>query len=80
MGKNNKLINQFKLMHQHIQNLTPEIYAAIAIAMHRNGYTFEDIELIFAESQEIWTECVQSGVNMQKMCEEETGIDVMKAR
>lgn len=77
MAKNNRLINQFKLMHQHIQNLTPDIYAAIAIAMHRKGHSFEEIEEIFAESQIIWGECYNNGVNMPEMCMNETGIDVV---
>lgn len=77
MAKNNKLINQFKLMHRHIQNLTPDIYSAIAIAMHRKGHSFESIEEIFAESQVIWGECYQNGVSMPEMCKDETGIDVL---
>ena len=73
---NKKLIERYKMMYQQIKYITPKAYAAIAIAMHRRGYEFEEIEAIFAESQEIWTECVQSDVNMLEMCKNETGIDI----
>ena len=78
MAKNNKLINQCKAMYRQIQEITPQVYASIAIALHRKGMEFEEINDIFAASQEIWTECLESGVNMQKLCSEETGIDVLK--
>ena len=79
MAKNNKLINQYKAMYQQIQNITPEVYAGIALALHRNrGWGYKRINELFAESQEIWTECVQSDVNMIQMCLDETGIDVQR--
>lgn len=76
MGKNNKLIEKYKFVYQQIKHITPRVYAAIAIAMYRRGYSFEEIEELFAESQEIWTECVENDVNMLEMCKNETGIDV----
>lgn len=79
MGKNNRLINQFKQMHQSIQNLTPEIYAGIALALHRRfGWGFKRINDLFLESQDIWNECVRTGKNIQQMCLDETGIDVVR--
>ena len=78
MGKNNKLINQYKLMHRKIQEITPEVYAGIALALHRtHGWGFKRINDLFMESQEIWNECVQGDVNMIELCSRETGIDVV---
>ena len=78
MGKNNTLINQYKQMYKQINNITPQVYAAIAIALHRKGMTFEEIEEIFGESQVIWTECAENDIDMQEMCKNETGIDVLR--
>lgn len=75
---NKRLINQCKAMYQQIQQITPSIYSAMAIALHRHGASFEEIESIFAESQLIWNECVQKDINMPEMCFEETGIDVLR--
>lgn len=75
---NKRLINQCKAMYQQINQITPSIYSAMAISLHRHGVAFEDIESIFAESQIIWTECVQKDINMPEMCFQETGIDVLR--
>ena len=78
MGKNNRLINQYKAVYKQIQNITPEVYSAIALSLHRSrGWSQEEIEELFCVSQEIWTECVQSDINMVQMCFEETGIEVL---
>lgn len=77
MGKNNKLIRQFALMNKHIQTITPQVYAALALALHRKyGWGYVRINRLFLESQEIWTECVDNKLNMLQMCEDETGIKV----
>lgn len=79
MAKNNRLIEQCKLMYKQINNITPEVYAGIALALHRkHGWGFKRINDLFSESQEIWQECVDSGVNMKQMCLDETGIDVQR--
>lgn len=79
MPKNNRLINQYKEMYKQIQNITPEVYAGIALALHRSHkWGYKRINDLFCESQEIWNECVQSGMNMVQMCEDETGIDVQR--
>ncbi len=74
---NKKLIKQFGVMYKQIQNITPSVYAGIALALHRKyGWGYKRISDLFEESQEIWNECVQGDVNMLQMCEDETGIDV----
>lgn len=77
MGKNNSLINRYKHMYQQINQITPEVYAGIALALHRkHGWGFKRINELFCESQDIWNECVQKQINMVQMCYEETGIEV----
>ena len=79
MAKNNILIEQYKTMYKKIQQITPEVYAGIALALHRKyGGGYKRINDLFSESQTIWNECVNSGINMVEMCEEETGIEVRK--
>lgn len=79
MGKNNAFINQQKLLYQKINQITPNVYASLALALHRTyGWGFQRINRVFCESQEIWEECVNNGDNMIAMCERETGIDVQR--
>lgn len=81
MAKNKRLLNQFALMNRHIKTLTPQVYAAIALALHREfGWGYVRINRLFAASQDIWFECVDRGANMLKMCEDETGIQVEEKR
>lgn len=64
MGKNNKLINSLNEIarRNRSQNvataadqMVPQIYAAIAIALHRTyGFGYKRINDIFVESQHIW--------------------------
>ena len=79
MGKNSKLINQYKAMYKQIQQITPEVYAGIALALHRkHGWGYQRINDLFCESQDIWNECIQGEVNMIQLCEQETGIEVQR--
>ena len=76
---NKRLVNQYKAMYQQINQITPQVYAGIALSLHRKyGWGFKRINDLFTESQAIWQECVDSGVDMIKMCEEETGIDIQR--
>lgn len=80
MAKNKMLIEQLKLqakMKEQIKQITPEIYAGIALALHRKyKWGYKRINALFMESQLIWDECVISNVNMVQMCENETGIEI----
>lgn len=77
MGKNNAFINRQKRLAKEINDITPKVYAGLALALHRkHGWGYKRINDLFLESQNIWNECVQSGVDMLKMCEDETGIEV----
>lgn len=77
MAKNKHLIEQMKRVQKNINNITPAVYAGIALALYRkHGWRFKRINDLFAESQVIWHECVEKDVDMISMCLEETGIDV----
>ena len=84
MAKNNKLINSLNEIarRNRSQNvataadqMVPQIYAAIAIALHRTyGFGYKRINDVFVESQHIWES--YAGDGMVKKCEEETGVTV----
>lgn len=79
MGKNNSLINKYKMLYKKIEQITPEVYAGIALALHRKyGWGYKRINDLFSESQIIWNECINSDINMVEMCEKETGIELRK--
>lgn len=84
MAKNNKLINSMREIarrnrnnniSQAAEDLTPHVYAAIAIALHRTcGWGFTRINRLFVESQRIWE--ADNG-DMIDQCERETGIKLV---
>ena len=79
MAKNNYLINKYKMLYKKIEQITPEVYAGIALALHRKcGWGYKRINDLFVESQTIWDECINSDINMMEMCEKETGIELRK--
>lgn len=79
MAKNNALINQYRSLEKKVHNVVPEVYAGIALALHRkHGWGFQRINDLFALSQDIWNECGERKINMIQMCEEETGIELRR--
>ncbi len=77
MAKNKYLIEQMKKVQQVTNNITPEIYASIALSLHlKCGWGYKRINDVFKMSQELWEECTTSGVNMRELCLEQTGIDL----
>lgn len=83
MGKNNAFINKQKLIHKEINKTLPKLYAAMAIALWNKLDMPEDkkqdaIESVFSETQDIWCDCVDNGKDMLRLCEELTGIDVLR--
>lgn len=87
MGKNNRLINSINAIAKRKQQenvgkaadqMVPQIYAAMAIALHRTyGFGYDRINRVFVESQHIWQEFVGAGDEMIELCEKETGISVV---
>lgn len=93
MGKNYMLIQQAKELQRHrnqqeqqkqqlrenIENITPQVYACIALALHRRyGWGHKRINDLFRESQIIWEDCVFDERNMIQICADETGIECVR--
>jgi hypothetical protein len=77
VAKNKAFIEQMKRLHTATHNITPEVYAGIALALHRkHGWGYKRINDLFMMSEELWRECNEKGINMRLMCEEETGIEL----
>ena len=90
MGKNNKLINSLaevarRNRQQNVMEAseidTPQIYSAVAIALWRvldepEETKADTIRMIFAESQKIWFESFGKGIDIEELCEMETGIHI----
>lgn len=84
MSKNNRLINSMKRMAEKNRQeniakasseMVPQIYAAIAIALHRTyGFGYKRINDVFYESQRILEKFSGTAEEMIAQCEKETGI------
>lgn len=74
---NRNLTKLLAKMERHCREITPSVYACIAIALHRKyGWGYKRISDLFNESQAVWNECILSDESMAEMCERLTGIDV----
>lgn len=68
MAKNKALIEQMKMVRKTINDVTPSVYAGVALALHRkHGCGFKRINDLF---------CVENGESMTDLCLRETGIEV----
>lgn len=84
MAKHNIFIEQEKRYQQRlmrkIEELTPLIYAAFAISLHRRyGFGFNRITTIIADTQQIFNAHVRGEIRVPDALLEETGIDIMSA-
>ncbi len=90
MGKNNRLINQLNAIASrnrqlHVEEasdkMVPQIYAAMAIALHRSEkFGYERINRVFLESQHIWEDFSVNIEEMIELCEKETGVRIEGGR
>lgn len=70
--------NRANQIFQATEDVTPMVYAGIALALHREcGWGYTRINRVFAESQRLWNEAEEKGENMIDICEKETGIKLM---
>ena len=91
MSKNDKLINSLRKIasRNRSENIakaaerdTAQIYAVLAISLYKlldipdEDKRVDAIEQVFAESQKIWLECSENDIDVNELCEKETGIDV----
>ncbi len=75
--KNDLLIANMKRVQREINNILPNVYAGIALALHRkHGWGYKRINDLFIESEKLWYEATDNNINMVALCLEETGIEV----
>lgn len=73
-----RYIEQEKRFRRKIDELAPTIYAAFCIALHRHyGFGYERILRVLKETQVLWHDAAVGYNDIVKICEEETGIDLM---
>lgn len=79
MAKNKALINQYKYIHRKAMDITPSVYASIAIPLvEKLGWTGDEVAQLFSWSQDEWNESINtsSRETMLDRCEKLTGIDL----
>jgi hypothetical protein len=77
MAKNNDLINRYKLLNLRVQQIVPEVYAAVALTLYRDyEWTYEQINDLFGLTQEKWEYYSDMHLDMIQICSEETGIEL----
>lgn len=79
MAKNNHFINSIKKASGKFQRDVQEQAACTAIAL--SEYTDikkDDIDVILANIQSIWCDCINDGVDPVELCKEKTGIDICR--
>ena len=63
-----------------INELTPKIYSAFAVSLHRNyGFGFTRILRALADTQMLWMDDISGGESIMDVCQRETGINMMSA-
>ena len=79
MGKNNKLINQYKELHKSMADVTPALYASVVLALRQEyGWGHKRINRVLVASQHIWEEHHSDPTAMCDRCEEEVGIIIQR--
>lgn len=79
MGKNNKMINQYKELFKQIEDTTPALYASIVLALYQEfGWGHKRINRVLVASQRIWEEHHNDPTAMCERCEKEVGISVRR--
>lgn len=91
MGKNNALINSLREIANRNRELrcmeaslkeTPEIFAAVTIALWENIDEPEETKIdaikgILSDAQGLWSESYEKGFSIIERCEELTGFNIL---
>lgn len=78
MRKRNPYFEQEKRYQRMIKEMVPKIYAAFALALHRqHGFGYTRILRILVETQELWIAQARGEYDIIKLCEEETGLNMI---
>lgn len=64
------------LLQSYISFLVPRVYASIAASLWDMGWSSEQIQVMFSDSQERWRDSVANGWDMLQNVQEVTGIEV----
>lgn len=75
MAKNQMAI-VMKLAKPMIDRSIIGIYGGMALALDEIGVEFDQIEKLFAMTNEYWNRSVEEGWDMAEVCKAQTGIDV----
>jgi hypothetical protein len=63
-----------------VTELTPAIFASFIIALHRlYGFGIGRLSTVLEETNKIWHESVNSGIDIVYLCKLETGIDILSS-
>ena len=77
MKGNRTKIEQLKRLQQEIKNVTPAVYAAVAIGLvEEYNWEPEEVSNLFTYTQSLWAECTKKEISMREWCLELTGIDM----
>ena len=78
MKNNRGKVDMLRRLQQEINNVTPNVYSAIAIGLVEEfGFTAEKVNDLFVYTQSLWAECAKKNISMRQWCEELTGISVV---
>jgi hypothetical protein len=77
MKNNRGKVDMLRRIQQEINNVTPNVYSAIAIGLvEEYNFTAEDVSNLFVYTQSLWAECAKKNISMRQWCLELTNIDV----
>jgi hypothetical protein len=77
MKGNRTKIEQLKRLQTEIKNVTPAVYAAVAIGLvEEYNWEPEEVSNLFTYTQSLWSECTKKDISMREWCLELTGIDM----
>lgn len=77
MKGNRTKIEQLKRLQQEIKNVTPAVYAAVAIGLvEEYNWEPEEVNNLFTYTQSLWAECAKKNISMRQWCLELTNLDI----
>ena len=78
MAKRNPYFEQEKRYRRMVHEMVPQIYAAFALVLHRqHGFGYTRIMRVLYETQELWQAHARKELDIVKVCEEETGLNMV---
>ena len=72
----NQMALVMKMAQPVIDNMVTGVYGGMALALDEIGIPADQIEKLFAMTNEYWKLSVEEGWDMVEVCKEQTGIDI----